>query len=148
MATAKIRAGMADCIIAGGTESMTMVPQAGWKTVPAYSIASKKNRIIISIWDSQPKLSPKSSTSATVKTRTNSPTTRIKRPSKPSRRVILHPSPASSPLNVEEVYVDEKGRRQKGACYRGHGRRSPRGYVDGRPRQIKTRFCRRLHQRG
>jgi acetyl-CoA acyltransferase len=40
MATAKIRSGMADCIIAGGTESMTMVPQAGWKTVPAYSIAS------------------------------------------------------------------------------------------------------------
>ena len=39
MATAKIRTGMADCIIAGGTESMSMVPTAGWKTVPAYSIA-------------------------------------------------------------------------------------------------------------
>lgn len=38
-ATAKIRTGMADCIIAGGTESMSMVPTAGWKTVPAYSIA-------------------------------------------------------------------------------------------------------------
>jgi len=40
IATAKIRAGMADCIIAGGVESMSMVPTAGWKTVPAYSIAS------------------------------------------------------------------------------------------------------------
>src|SRR5579872_7615172 len=40
MATAKIRTGMADCIIAGGTESMSMVPTAGWKTVPSYSIAS------------------------------------------------------------------------------------------------------------
>ncbi len=40
MATAKIRTGMADCIIAGGVESMSMVPTAGWKTVPAYSIAS------------------------------------------------------------------------------------------------------------
>lgn len=39
IATAKIRMGMADCIVAGGTESMTMVPTAGWKTVPAYSIA-------------------------------------------------------------------------------------------------------------
>ena len=38
MATAKIRTGMAECIIAGGTESMSMVPTAGWKTVPAYSI--------------------------------------------------------------------------------------------------------------
>lgn len=39
IATAKIRMGLADCIIAGGTESMSLVPTAGWKTVPAYSIA-------------------------------------------------------------------------------------------------------------
>jgi acetyl-CoA acyltransferase len=39
MATAKIRTGMADCIIAGGTESMSLVPTAGWKTVPSYNIA-------------------------------------------------------------------------------------------------------------
>src|SRR5205085_10135238 len=39
IATAKIRMGLADCIVAGGTESMSMVPTAGWKTVPAYSIA-------------------------------------------------------------------------------------------------------------
>ncbi len=41
IATAKIRMGMAECIIAGGTESMSMVPTAGWKTVPAYSIAKE-----------------------------------------------------------------------------------------------------------
>ncbi len=41
IATAKIRTGMADCIVAGGTESMSLVPTAGWKTVPAYSIASE-----------------------------------------------------------------------------------------------------------
>ncbi|MCO5241842.1 MAG: acetyl-CoA C-acyltransferase [Chitinophagaceae bacterium] len=39
IATAKIRTGMAECIVAGGTESMSLVPTAGWKTVPAYSIA-------------------------------------------------------------------------------------------------------------
>jgi acetyl-CoA acyltransferase len=39
IATAKIRSGMAECIVAGGTESMSLVPTAGWKTVPAYSIA-------------------------------------------------------------------------------------------------------------
>jgi acetyl-CoA acyltransferase len=38
-ATAKIRSGMAECIVAGGTESMSLVPTAGWKTVPAYSIS-------------------------------------------------------------------------------------------------------------
>ena len=41
IATAKIRTGMADCIIAGGTESMSMVPTSGWKTVPAYSVTSE-----------------------------------------------------------------------------------------------------------
>src|SRR5687768_14014763 len=40
IATAKIRTGQAECIVAGGTESMSMVPTAGWKTVPAYSIAA------------------------------------------------------------------------------------------------------------
>ncbi len=39
IATAKIRTGMASCIIAGGTESMSLVPTAGWKPVPSYAIA-------------------------------------------------------------------------------------------------------------
>jgi len=41
IATAKIRAGMADCIIAGGVESMSMVPTAGWKTSPSFNIANE-----------------------------------------------------------------------------------------------------------
>lgn len=40
IATAKIRSGMAECIIAGGVESMSFVPSAGWKAVPSYAIAS------------------------------------------------------------------------------------------------------------
>jgi acetyl-CoA acyltransferase len=40
MAVGKITAGMADCIIAGGTESMSMVPTVGWKTVPNYNLAN------------------------------------------------------------------------------------------------------------
>jgi acetyl-CoA acyltransferase len=39
MATAKIRAGYADIIIAGGAESMSLVPTVGYKTVPDYEIA-------------------------------------------------------------------------------------------------------------
>ena len=39
MAVGKIQAGLADCIIAGGTESMSLVPTVGFKTVPNYSIA-------------------------------------------------------------------------------------------------------------
>lgn len=41
MATAKIQAGMGDIIVAGGSESMSLVPTVGFKTVPNYSIASE-----------------------------------------------------------------------------------------------------------
>ena len=41
MATAKIQSGMADCIIAGGVESMSLVPTVGYKTVPNYTIVSE-----------------------------------------------------------------------------------------------------------
>ncbi len=49
MATAKIRTGMADCIIAGGTESMSLVPTAGWKTVPSYAIAKDEPDFYLSM---------------------------------------------------------------------------------------------------
>ncbi|ARS36627.1 thiolase family protein [Pontibacter actiniarum] len=41
IAANRIAAGMADCIVAGGTESMSMVPTAGWKTAPNYKIAKE-----------------------------------------------------------------------------------------------------------
>ena len=39
IASAKIQAGMADCIIAGGTESMSYIPMGGYKPVPETHIA-------------------------------------------------------------------------------------------------------------
>ena len=39
IASAKIQAGMADCIIAGGTESMSYIPMGGYKPVPETEIA-------------------------------------------------------------------------------------------------------------
>lgn len=39
MATAKIRSGMARCIIAGGVESMSCIPFGGWRIVPNYELA-------------------------------------------------------------------------------------------------------------
>jgi acetyl-CoA acyltransferase len=40
IATAKIRSGQADVIVAGGVESMSLVPAAGWKTVPNFTVSS------------------------------------------------------------------------------------------------------------
>ncbi len=49
MATAKIRTGMAECIVAGGTESMSLVPTAGFKTVPSYEIAKDEPDFYLSM---------------------------------------------------------------------------------------------------
>lgn len=39
IASAKIKAGMSDCIIAGGVEVMSTIPFGGWKIVPNYEVA-------------------------------------------------------------------------------------------------------------
>ncbi len=39
IAAAKIKSGMADCIIAGGAECMSPIPFGGWKIVPNYELA-------------------------------------------------------------------------------------------------------------
>jgi len=39
IATAKIRSGMADCIIAGGAESMSYIPMGGYKPIPDTKVA-------------------------------------------------------------------------------------------------------------
>jgi acetyl-CoA acyltransferase len=41
LASAKINAGMADCIIAGGVESMSLIPMGGWRIVPNPRIAKE-----------------------------------------------------------------------------------------------------------
>ena len=39
IAAAKIHAGMADCIVAGGAESMSLIPMGGWRIVPHAGVA-------------------------------------------------------------------------------------------------------------
>ena len=43
IASAKIQTGMADCIIAGGAESMSYIPMGGYKPVPNYEVAKEGN---------------------------------------------------------------------------------------------------------
>lgn len=109
MATAKIRSGMADCIIAGGTESMTMVPQAGWKTVPAYSIASEEPDYYLNMGLTAEAVAKEFKVSREDQDEF----------SYHSHRKAIEAiekgyfKSGILPLTVEEVYVDEKGKRQK-----------------------------------
>ncbi len=49
MATAKIRAGMGHMYIAGGTESMSMIPMTGYKFAPSYQAAVKNPNYTVSM---------------------------------------------------------------------------------------------------
>jgi len=109
IATAKIRMGMADCIIAGGTESMSLVPTAGWKTVPAYSIAKDEPDYYLSM----------GLTAEAVAKEFN-----VSREAQDEFSFHSHQKAINAirngyfksgilPINVEEVYLDEKGKKQK-----------------------------------
>ncbi|MFK7937351.1 MAG: acetyl-CoA C-acyltransferase [Saprospiraceae bacterium] len=41
IAVAKIKAGMGHCYVAGGTESMSMIPMTGYKLAPSYNVAKE-----------------------------------------------------------------------------------------------------------
>lgn len=109
MATAKIRAGMAECIIAGGTESMSFVPAAGWKTVPSYNIASDEPDYYINM----------GLTAEAVAKQFN-----VSREAQDEFSLASHQKALNAiqqgyfkegivPITVNEVYLDEKGKRQK-----------------------------------
>lgn len=49
MATAKIRAGMGHCFIAGGAESMSMIPMTGYKLAPNYQVARDTPDYVVSM---------------------------------------------------------------------------------------------------
>lgn len=109
MATAKIRMGMAECIIAGGTESMSLVPTAGWKTVPAYSIASEEPDYYLSM----------GLTAEAVAKEFN-----VSRADQDQFAFESHQKAIQAiekgyfktgilPVKVEQVYVDESGKKKK-----------------------------------
>jgi acetyl-CoA acyltransferase len=109
IATAKIRMGMAECIVAGGTESMSLVPTAGWKTVPAYSIAKDEPDYYLSM----------GLTAEAVAKEYN-----VTREAQDEFSFHSHQKAINAikngyfksgilPINVEEIYLDEKGKKQK-----------------------------------
>lgn len=107
MATAKIRSGMADCIIAGGTESMSLVPTAGWKTVPSYAIAKEEPDYYLSMGLTAEAVAKEF---------------KVSRDEQDAFALSSHKKALNAiqngyfktgilPINVEEVYLNEKGKK-------------------------------------
>ncbi|HEY6082255.1 MAG TPA: acetyl-CoA C-acyltransferase [Chitinophagaceae bacterium] len=109
IAHAKISMGMADCIIAGGTESMSLVPVAGWKTVPNYTVASSTPDYYLGM----------GLTAEAVSKEFN-----VSREDQDQFAFHSHQKALNAirngyfkegilPVSVEEVYVDGQGKKQK-----------------------------------
>src|SRR5450432_2520360 len=109
IATAKIRSGQAECIIAGGTESMSMVPTAGWKTVPAYSIAKEEPDYYLSMGLTAENVAKDYKVSRQDQDQF----------SYNSHQKAINAikngyfKPGILPINVEEIYLDAKGKKQR-----------------------------------
>ena len=109
MATAKIRMGMAECIIAGGTESMSLVPTAGWKTVPSYSIAKDEPDYYLSMG-----LTAEAVANDYKVCREDQDEFSYNSHQKALAAIEKgHFKPGILPINVEEIYLDAKGKKQK-----------------------------------
>lgn len=107
MATAKIRSGMADCIIAGGTESMSLVPTSGWKTVPSYVIAQDDPDYYLNMG-----LTAEEVAKDYKVTREQMDEFSYHSHQKAIRAIEAgHFKKGILPVPVEEVYIDERGKR-------------------------------------
>ena len=108
IASAKIKSGMADCIIAGGTESMSLVPVMGYKTALNYKIAKDNPEYYTSMGLTAELISKKYG---------------ISREDQDAFSYRSHARAASAinegkfkseilPITVSEVYVDESMKKQ------------------------------------
>ncbi|EIM77078.1 acetyl-CoA acetyltransferase [Nitritalea halalkaliphila LW7] len=108
LAAGKIKAGMADCIIAGGTESMSMVPMMGYKTALNWKIASQTPDYYLSMGLTAEELAGEYD---------------ITREDADAFSVRSHEKALAAiaegrfkdeivPVEVEETYLDEKGKRK------------------------------------
>ena len=109
MATAKIRSGMAECIVAGGAESMSMVPAAGWKTVPAYSIASDEPDYYLNMGLTAEAVAKEYDVSRADQD-LFSYQSHMKALSAIEKGYF---KPGILPITVEETYLDERSKKQK-----------------------------------
>ncbi|MDX5338201.1 MAG: acetyl-CoA C-acyltransferase [Cyclobacteriaceae bacterium] len=108
LAVAKVKAGMADCIIAGGTESMSLVPMMGYKTALNYKIATQTPSYYLSMGLTAEELAKEYS---------------ISREDADAFSVNSHEKALTAissgkfkdeivPVEVEETYLDEKGKKK------------------------------------
>src|SRR5690606_23523562 len=108
IAVAKIKSGMADCIIAGGTESMSMVPMMGYKTALNWKIASEHPDYYLSMGLTAEELAKDYDISREdadeFAVRSHEKAIQAIAGGKLKEEIV--------PIEVEETFVDKNGKRQ------------------------------------
>ena len=108
LAVGKVKAGMADCIIAGGTESMSLVPMMGYKTALNYKIATQTPSYYISMGLTAEELAKDYSI-----TREESDAFSVRSHDKALAAIASGKFKSQIvPVEVEETYLDEKGKKK------------------------------------
>lgn len=109
IASARIHAGLADCIIAGGAESMSLVPMMGWKVALNYNLASEHPDYYVSMGLTAEQVAKKY---------------HISREDQDEFAYTSHMRALSAikegrfrdeivPVEVEETYLDESGKKKQ-----------------------------------
>jgi acetyl-CoA acyltransferase len=108
IASAKIQAGMADCIIAGGVESMSLVPVMGWRTALNYTIAKDHPTYYTSMGLTAEEIAKqyKISREDQDKFAFESHQKALKAQAEGKFKEEIHP------IKTEEIFVDESGKRK------------------------------------
>jgi len=108
LASAKINAGMADCIIAGGTESMSLVPMMGYKTALNWKIASEHPSYYLSMGLTAEELAAEYDI-----TREQADAFSVKSHEKALAAIAAGKfKDEIVPVEVEETYLDENGKKK------------------------------------
>ncbi len=107
MATAKIRSGMADCIIAGGVESMSLIPMVGWKPTLNYKVAVNNPDYYSSMG-----LTAEAVAEQYKVSREDQDAFAVKSHEKALAAIAAgHFAEGIAPITVSEVYVNAEGKR-------------------------------------
>jgi acetyl-CoA acyltransferase len=108
LAVGKVKAGMADCIIAGGTESMSLVPMMGYKTALNYISATENPSYYNSMGLTAEELAKDYSITReeadTFSVRSHDKALAANAAGKFKSQIV--------PVEVEETYLDEKGKKK------------------------------------
>ncbi|PSL03415.1 acetyl-CoA C-acyltransferase [Cecembia rubra] len=108
LAVGKIKAGMADCIIAGGTESMSLLPMMGYKTALNWKIVSQTPDYYLSMGLTAEELSKDYEI-----TREQADEFSVRSHDRALAAIAAGKFKEEIvPVEVEETYLDEKGKRK------------------------------------